>query len=93
MKPLDLEGLDRHILALRARGSLYLLASLVFVVGWWRAEVHNSRLAQNSSDLTRMVVACFDTSFTKLNGLETRSREVAEALFVGGPRALVEDNR
>ena len=79
---IDIEVLKRWLL----------LSGLLFTtVGWWRAEVHNARLAESAVGFRDLAQTCVDTSFTRLDDLESKRRELVDALRVGGPGAVVEN--
>ena len=78
---IDVEALKRFLL----------LSGLLFTaVGWWRAEVHNARLAESAVGFRDLAQTCVDTSFTRLDDLESKRRELVDALSAGGPRSVVE---
>ena len=78
---IDVEALKRWLL----------LSGLLFTtVGWWRAEVHNVQLAESAVGFRDLAQTCVDTSFTRLDDLESKRRELIDALSVGGPRSVVE---
>ena len=77
---IDVEALKRFLL----------LSGLLFTaVGWWRAEVHNARLADVATGFGELAQTCVDTSLTRLDDLESRRRDLIDALSTGGPRAAV----
>ena len=79
---IDVEALKRFLL----------LSGLLFTaVGWWRAELHNARLAESAVGFRDLAQTCVDTSLTRLDGMESKRRELVDALRVGGPGAVVEN--
>ena len=73
---------------------LFFLFWLLFTTAaWWRAEVHNMRLAESAMGFQQLAQTCVDTTFVRLQGLESRQREATEILLLEGPRALVEETR
>ncbi len=81
---IDLEAVLRWLL---------LLGLLATSVGWWRAELHNARLAELGHGFHDVAMECIDTSLVRLNALELGWRDLIGALSVGGPRAVVEIDR
>ena len=77
---IDVEALKRVLL---------LLGLLATSVGWWRAEVHNARLAELGDGFYGLARDCIDTSLSRLDDLESKQRELINALSAGGPRAAV----
>ena len=78
---IDVEALKRFLL---------LLGLLATSIGWWRAEVHNARLADVATGFGELAQTCVDTSLTRLDDLESKRRELVDALSAGGPRSVVE---
>ena len=78
---IDVEALKRFLL----------LGLLFTTVGWWRAEAHNARLAELGDGFYGLAKECIDTSATQLEGLESKRRELIDALSTGGLRAAVEE--
>ena len=69
-----------------------LLSGLLFTtVGWWRAEVHNARLAESAVGFRDLAQTCIDTSLSRLGELESKQRELIDALSVGGSGAVAEN--
>ena len=79
---IDVEALKRWLL----------LSGLLFTaVGWWRAEVHNARLAELGDGFHGLARDCIDTSLSRLDGIESKRRELIDALRVDGPGAVAEN--
>ena len=79
---IDVEALKRWLL---------LLGLLFTAVGWWRAEVHNAQLAESAVGFRDLAQTCVDTSLTRLDGIESKRRELIDALREGGPGAVAEN--
>ena len=77
---IDVEALKRFLL---------FLGLLATSIGWWRAELHNARLAELGDGFHGLARDCIDTSLSRLEGLESKQRELIDALSTGGPRATV----
>ena len=77
---IDVEALKRFLL---------LLGLLATSIGWWRAELHNARLAELGDGFYGLAKECIDTSATRLDELESRRRDLIDALSTGGPGAAV----
>ncbi len=79
---IDVEALKRWLL----------LSGLLFTaVGWWRAEVHNAQLAESAVGFRDLAQTCVDTSLSRLDGIESKRRELIDALRVGGSGAVAEN--
>ena len=79
---IDVEALKRWLL----------LSGLLFTaVGWWRAEVHNAQLAESAVGFRDLAQTCVDTSLSRLDGIESKRRELIDALSAGGPGAVAEN--
>ena len=79
---IDVEALKRFLL----------LSGLLFTsVGWWRAEVHNAQLAESAVGFRDLAQTCVDTSLTRLDDIESKRRELIDALRVGGSEAVAEN--
>ena len=79
---IDVEALKRWLL---------LLGLLFTAVGWWRAEVHNARLAESAVGFRDLAQTCVDTSLSRLDDIESKRRELIDALSAGGPGAVAEN--
>ena len=77
---IDVEALKRWLL---------LSGLLATSIGWWRAELHNARLAELGDGFYGLAKECIDTSATRLDALESRRRDLIDALSTGGLRAAV----
>ena len=79
---IDVEALKRWLL----------LSGLLFTaVGWWRAEVTGAQLAESAVGFRDLAQTCVDTSLTRLDGIESKQRELIDALRMGGSRAVAEN--
>ena len=79
---IDVEALKRWLL----------LSGLLFTaVGWWRAEVHNAQLAESAVGFRDLAQTCVDTSLTQIDDLESKQRELIDAMRVGGSGAVAEN--
>ena len=79
---IDVEVLKRWLL---------LLGLLFTTVGWWRAEVHNAQLAESAVGFRDLAQTCVDTSLSRLDDIESKRRELIDALSVGGSGAVAEN--
>ena len=77
---IDVEALKRFLL---------FLGLLATSIGWWRAELHNARLAELGDGFYGLARDCIDTSLSRLEGLASKRRELIDALSTGGPGAAV----
>ena len=79
---IDVEALKRFLL----------LSGLLFTaIGWWRAEVHYAQLAESAVGFRDLAQTCVDTSLTRLDGIESKRRELIDALSEGGSGAVAEN--
>ena len=79
---IDVEALKRFLL---------LSGLLATSIGWWRAELHNARLAESAVGFRDLAQTCVDISFTRLDDIESKRRDLIDALSVGSSGAVAEN--
>ena len=79
---IDVEALKRFLL---------LSGLLATSIGWWRAEVHNAQLAELGDGFHGLARDCIDTSLSRIDDIESKRRELIDALRMGGPGAVTEN--